>query len=346
MSIKKKIALFWKTFMREQEDLEKALDQKDHNEIKRIQAALNDCMIQCAGCYMSVHKEESDFYECTFLPEEDKTSQLICVMMKQFTPASVNEKWLVHEHRPPMSERVYHMTFDVKDLSYTIFDMDVALTAHKEFNAFDLHVVCDGFEWMSEPEIKATVDRVLKHVLGDVLVENNVNEVTFSHIKEKDKTYVSMSECYEVMVEKMDELDIPLYRDCTQTYRIFRRNEAECSDEFLADRLLISTLHPTLFIETMEKERVILDQMTRLGGEYGVMAYEITTYDEAAANHKRLLEKQVNELLVSCGTARLIGSAIGKKHIYFDVAVFDKADFKTTLLTLAKNNFMFTYRPY
>ena len=345
MSIKTNIALFWKTFLNEQKELEKALDANDTNEIKRISAELNDILIQTSGCYLNVHKED-DFYECTFLPEEDKTSQIICVFLKQFAPKTVNETWRVYDCRPPMSEQVYHMTFDVKDLSYTIQDIDVALTPYKEISSFDLHVVCAGFEWMAEPEIKATVDRILKYVLGDVLAENNINEVTFSHQKKKDLSYVNMSDLYEVMCDKMDELDMPFYTDLTQTYRVFRRNEAETSDEFLQDRLLISTIHPYLFVEIMNKQRIILDQMSRLGGEYGVMAYEIETYDEQAAARKRMLEKQLNDLLISQGTARIIGSAIGTKRIYFDVAVLDKKDFKTSLLTLGKNGFLFTYRPY
>lgn len=345
MSIKKKILLFWKTFLREQKDLEKALDNQEVNEIRRIRGELNDLMIQTCGCYLNLSKED-EFYECTFLPEEDKTSQLLCVFLKQFAPSIVNETWRVNDCRPPMSEQVYHMTFDVRDVSYTISDMVVSIQAQKELNAFDLHIVCDAFQWMSEPEAEATIQRILKYVLGDVLFENNLNEVSFAPTPKKDLHYDPLCDLYEIICDKMDELEMTFYTNNTQTYRIFRRNEAETSDEFLQDRLLISTLHPYLFVETMEKQRVILDQCTRLGGEFGVMAYEIEKYDESEANKKHQLEVSINELMMSHATARIIGSAIGKKHIYFDVLILDKEDFKTTLVTLAKNGFVFTYRPY
>ena len=116
------------------------------------------------------------------------------------------------------------------------------------------------------------------------------------------------------------------YSDCTQIYTVYKLDEENTSDEILDDRILISTIHPMNFIEVMNNERRSLNQITRLQGEVGFLVLSIDEFNESVAEQKRVLEKELNDLLYELGIARVTGSGIAPKRVYFEMFIFDKEE--------------------
>ena len=134
---------------------------------------------------------------------------------------------------------------------------------------------------------------------------------------------------------------------CTQIYTVYKLDEDQVSDELLNDRILISTIQPLNFVEVMNHERTSLNQITRLQGEVGFLVLEIDEFNEEEAQRKRVLEKELNDLLYDLGIARICGSGIALKKIYFEVFIFDKEDFKKAIVKVVSNlKLPMTYIPY
>ena len=65
------------------------------------------------------------------------------------------------------------------------------------------------------------------------------------------------------------------------------------------------------------------------------------------AQQKRVLEKELNDLLYELGIARVIGSGIAQKRVYFEVFIFDKEEFKKAVVkVVSKLNLPITYLAY
>lgn len=346
MSIKKKTIEFWKYFLKQNEQIKRVLDGQDQNEIKQMKDALNDKFIEFTGCYLDLSRNDDGFYECTFMPETDKTSQLVCLYLKKFVPASLIDEWMIHDCIPPMSDKAMNLFFKVEDLTFTVDDIQVAFDVHKEHECVDIWVGCNAFEWMNEAERDTIALTFVKQMLGDVVYQSYVKDIKTSEKLKEDKMYISLESAYEVLLDLIEENNWKNYHDLMESYHVYKLDNEIDSVDLMKDRVLISTMYPGLFTEYNSKDRTCCNQVNRLGGEFGVLVYDIQQFDENENKKKHTLEKQLNDLMYDLGIARIIGSAVGKKHIYFEVMIYDKEDFKQACLKLAKSGFMFQYIPY
>lgn len=346
MSVKSNVNEFWKFFVAHQREIERVVANGDMDQIKEMNQKVNNECVKACGCYCSLTQSD-DFFELTFEPNDDKTSQLLCVYTKHFTPGVVKDSWIVNDCIPPMSEKADHLKFNVQDLVFGIEDLSVAfeiIEGVKE--SFVAHVNCSAFEWMEEKEAMMLCATFLQHTLGDVIVQTHLNGIEYSFEQDPRKKYVQMKDAYLEVLDVMEEHDFSVYTDCTQTYTIYKCDADQLTDEVLKDRVLVSTINPNLFVETMNHERYSCDELNRLGGEYGYLILEIEAFNEAEAQRKRILEKELNDLLLELGIARCIGSAIAQTRVYFEMMIFDKELFKKAMVKIVEQlKLPITYRP-
>ncbi len=346
-TIKTKTAKFWQLFMKQQQELETALTNQDKAKTGELVRILNDELLSLAGCYLEVEGGEDNFYECTLLSGEDKTAQILAVYIKKFAPDQVLDRWIINDCRPPLSEKGFTMRFDVRQLSYGVEDLKVSIDVLEEAKMVDLHIYCPGFEWQEENERRALSEIYLEMMLGSLLMEGYVNSYECVEAMDTEREWVLMSDLYEQLSELVETKGWVQFKDPTQIYRAYKLDKEEINDQINHDKILITTCHPELFTEIMNNQRTVLDQFNRLGGEYGTLAVDHDGYTEEVVHQKKVLERELNDLLYSLGIARCIGSAVGTHHYYLDVAVFDRNDFKTALAKINQQlGFTLTYLPY
>ena len=76
MSIKKQIKRFWKIFVSEQKNLEKALLEKNTEEVEEIKKILSTYFEEFSNCSLEI-EEEDGIFDLTFLPEQEKNIQIV-----------------------------------------------------------------------------------------------------------------------------------------------------------------------------------------------------------------------------------------------------------------------------
>lgn len=346
MSIKTKAKQFWSDFLKNQAVIEKALDSQDSKEKQIWEDKFSNACMQIANCTLSLSKEE-EFYVLTFEPHKDKTAQIICVYLKKFATQALVDKWMIFDCVPPLQENIFHYHFKYDEKDYTIDDLSVSIV--EKGNAkdmFDVWVMCEAFESMNIHEAETLASTYVENILGDLLINCYVDKIEIQSKKTDGYKYVPLKEAYDEVIEMMDLHHYAMYSDCTQLYSVYKLDEAE-SDEVLKDRVLISTIQPLNFVEVMNQERHSLNAITRLGGEVGFLIYPIDSFDEKEAQKKRVLEKELNDLLYTLGIARIVGSGIAPKRIYLEVFIFDKEEFKKAIVkVVSKLNLPLTYLAY
>ena len=332
MSIKTKVKDFWRYFLKNQNEIEQALTSQDSKKIKEWEEKLSDECVKASGCYLSLENDDN-FHVLVFEPNKDKTSQIVCVYMKKFAPASLADNWMIFDCIPPLSEKIDHYRFRVDEKDYMIDDLSVTfIEIPKAKDSFIVSIACEAFDQMSQSDRDVIAETYVQHVLGDLILNCYVDHIECTSSLKEGYKYVPMKEAYDEIIEFMDLHHYRSYADCTQIYTVYKLNEDEISDEVLKDRVLISTIQPMNFVEVMNQERRSLNQINRLGGEVGYLILEIDQFNETEAQRKRVLEKELNDLLYELGIARITGSGVAAKRIYFEVFVFDKEEFKQAIV--------------
>ena len=334
MSSKDNVKQFWSLFLKHEGRLEKALDEDNKEETREIVHLLNDMMIKTCGCYLEVNKEGDSFYECTFLPMNDKTSQMFCAYLKKFAPTTVIDTWIINECVPPLSEKAFHMHFDLKDVSYGVSDLEVLVSVNEGAKNFDLLIFCPAFEWMEDHEANTILDAYLENMIGSLMVESRINEVKACKNKELGD-WVAMEDLFEILSDLIIKNKWPEFNDITTIYSVYKIENDVIKETRDHDKMLITTAHPGLFVEICNNERFILDQCNRLGAEFGTISFQREYGDEKNALVKQQLERELNDLLYPLGIAKVLGGAIGLNYSYIDCLIFDRNEFK---LALAKVN--------
>lgn len=347
MSIKTKARDFWTTFQYHKKDIEKALDSNNQDEIKKWNDTIGNLCLDVAGCYCSLEKED-DFYILTFEPHRDKTSQIICVYLKKFVPSSLVDNWMIFDCIPPLCEKIFHFHFSFEEKNYTIDDLRVTfIETPKVKDSFSIVVCCEAFENMNQNEADGIAQTYCTSIFGDLINNAYVEKIICESEQREGYKYVAMRDAYDEIIEFMDIHEYRTYCDCTQIYSIYKLDENEISDEILKDRVLISTIQPLHFVNVMNHERSSLNQVNRLQGEVGYLVLSIPEFNETEAQRKRILEKELNDLLYDLGIARVCGSGIARKRIYFEVFIFDKEEFKKAIVkVVSKLNLPITYIAY
>ena len=347
MSIKTNAKAFWTYFLKNKEKIEEALQANDSDQIKEWEKKLGDECLKTAGCYLSLEKDD-ELNLLVFEPMKDKTSQIICVYLKKFAPKTLSDNWIIFDCIPPLSEKIYHYRFQVEEKDYAIDDMKIGfIETPKVQDSFSVSLVCEAFDKMNENEKEVIASTFVENVLGDLVVNSYVERIDCSSSEKEGVKYVPLREGYDEIIDFMELHNYKTYSDCTQIYTVYKLDEDQISDELLNDRILISTIQPLNFVEVMNHERTSLNQITRLQGEVGFLVLEIDEFNEEEAQRKRVLEKELNDLLYDLGIARICGSGIALKRIYFEVFIFDKEDFKKAIVKVVSNlKLPMTYIPY
>lgn len=347
MSIKSNALAFWKYFLKNQKEIESALESQDKDKIKTWNDKLGEECLKVAGCYLSIERED-DFNLLTFEPMRDKTSQIICVYLKKFAPKALVDTWIIFDCIPPLCDKINHYRFNIDEKDYSIHDIEIGfIETPKVKDSFSVSLVCEAFENMNDNEKDILGETYVQNVLGDLVLNSYVEKIECIPYKREDVKYVPMIQGYDEIIDFMELHNYKTYSDCTQIYTVYKLDEENVSDEVFDDRILISTIHPMNFIEVMNNERRSLNQITRLQGEVGYLILSIDEFNESVATQKRVLEKELNDLLYDLGIARVTGSGIAKKRVYFEVFIFDKEEFKKAIVkVVSKLNLPITYLAY
>ena len=194
MSIKSNALAFWKYFLKNQKEIESALESQDKDKIKFWNDKLGDECLKVAGCYLSIERED-DFNLLTFEPMRDKTSQIICVYLKKFAPKALVDSWIIFDCIPPLCDKINHYRFNIDEKDYTIHDIEIGfIETPKVKDSFSVSLVCEAFENMNDNEKDIIGETYVQNVLGDLVLNSYVEKNECSPVKKDFVKYVPMAE--------------------------------------------------------------------------------------------------------------------------------------------------------
>ncbi|MDH6366065.1 MULTISPECIES: hypothetical protein [unclassified Breznakia] len=325
MNIKQQVQRFWRIFLEERSNLERALDHNDEAEITEITKILNTYFEEFSNSQLDIAKEE-DSYEITFLSGQDKNVQLIGVLLKQLAPEAILDTWIVNSYLPPLSTKALHTILRVQDKEYTANDFMVYYEIDENAKALHCEVYCDAFEVMDESKANEVAVYMLQLFIGECALEAYI--ASYEIVRERHGgSQVVLSQFYELLMEIIDEKEWPMYQDPTQIYRVYKLDEKKIKDEVRQDMKIIFTTHPVLIAESLQDQYVTSHEFFDFGGEFGYVYYENQNGNESDALFRQALEKKFNELLFEKGIAKSIGGAMGATYAYVDLAIYDKEAF-------------------
>ena len=328
MTIRKQVKRFWKVFMEEKKNLEKALLEYDQEEVKEISKILSTYFEELCNCELEIC-EEDGIFELTFLPEMEKNAQIICALLKSMAPKENMENWVIHACLPPLSQRALNTILKIENDAYSSDDFIVYYDIDRTSRCMNLEIYCDAFKRMRAEKARDVAYYMLELFVGETAMEGYINHVEVLDVK-KDMEHdcqVLLSDLFEVLMDTVEEEKWISYKDPTSIYRVYQVNENKLSEDVRKDMKVIFTMHSHLINEVLNDEYYICNQFFDFGGEYGYVYYEHENSEVNDSIVRQTLEKKLNELLYPLGIARSIGGAIGTKYAYIDLALFDKEAF-------------------
>ncbi|MDF9824074.1 hypothetical protein M2475_000412 [Breznakia sp. PF5-3] len=329
MSIKKQVKRFWKVFLEEKNNLEKALAENNSGEINEIVKILNTYFEEFTNSSLEVGISD-DFYELTFHSGQDKNVQLICAVLKSFAPKALSDKWIINAYLPPLSEKALHTVLRIKEQEYHPEDFIVYYTIDDVNKSFHVEIYCDAFSVLDPNKANEIAVYMLQLFIGECALEAYIGNIEVIDAQ-KGGNYAILPEFYEVMLEIIDEKEWPEYNDPTTIYRVYQLQDEKIVDEVRKDMKMIFTVHPILISEVLNNEFVTYHEFYDYGGEFGYLYYKNNHGSDADALYRQQLEKKLNELLFPHGIAKSIGGAIGTNYSYIDLAIYDKEEFLKAL---------------
>lgn len=330
MSIKKQIKRFWKIFVSEQKNLEKALLEKNTEEVEEIKKILSTYFEEFTNCSLEI-EEEDGIFELTFLPEQEKNIQIITELLKKMAPKEVSKNWIIHSCLPPMSLKALNTVLRIKNQDYTAEDFIVYYDIDVKNHCLNVEIYCDAFSLMEPNKALEVGTYMLQLHIGETAFEGYINHIEVIDHKKEEGNRSNLAYFYEMLLDLVSEQKWVDYKEPTEVYRAFKLEEEKISDEVRKDMKMIFTIHPLMIAETLAGESFIASQFFDLGGEYGFLYYPHANSEVNDALIRQKLEKRLNELLFPMGIARSIGGAIGTKYAYIDLAIFDKEEFLKVL---------------
>ncbi len=330
MSLKKLALRFWRVFLEEKQNLEKAILNKDVKEVDEIKKILNTYFEEMSNCTLDI-EEEDGIFELTFLPEQEKNAQIVCALLKSTAPSSLSDNWIVHSQLPPLSQKALHTVLRLQDQDYTADDFYVFYEVDLNNRCLNIEIFCDAFQMMEPSKATEIAVYMLQLFIGETALEAYINQVDVIDHK-KTGSSSTLSYFYEMMMDIVVEQKWTMYEDATSIYRAFNITDDDAiQNEVRKDMKLISTLHPLLISETLENQTLIANQFYDVGGEYGFVYYKHSKNDKHDHMIRQTLEKKLNEILNTHHTAMSIGGAMGTTYAYIDLAIFDKEEFLKVL---------------
>lgn len=323
MTIKKSVESFWKVFLSERKNLEKAIDTNDEKELNEIKRLLQAHLDEAAGCDFLIESNSPGFYELSFNPSSDKNAQYICALLKKLAPESIDDTWFVNSYLMPLSEKAYNTVIKIEDKDYTSDDFYVAYTIDNQTKTFDITLFFEGFAHIDENKRNAIANQMLELFIGELEIEARINHVDLSFSEPTGTNIVTLTNFYEVICDVVFDREWTEYHEPTNIYMAYKVNEELTSLEVRKDMKMVVTTHPLLFEELQNGVYEQFYEIFDKGGEYGFIYFEPVMKKEEVALFRQKLDKQINELLYPIGIAKTIGGAIGLKYAYIDLVVFD-----------------------
>ena len=325
MSIREQVKRFWRIFMEEKVNLEKALSQQKEQEINEIVKILNTYFEECSNSSLEVAISD-DFYELTFHSGQDKNVQLVNALLKAFVPEEVNEKWIINAYLPPLSDKALNTVLRIKEQDYYPEDFSVYYDIDEANKSFHVSLYCGAFQYLEVNKANEIAVYMLQLFIGECALEAYIGTIDVI-TNERSGNVVVLPQFYELMIDIMEEKEWTNYHDPTTIYRVYSLKDEIDNKEVRRDMKMIFTVHPILISETLEGQLVSYHQFFDYGGEFGFLFYKNNTGNEADAIYRQQLEKKLNDLLFPAGIAKSIGGAIGTIYSYIDVAIYDKEAF-------------------
>lgn len=328
MSVLDNIADFWKRFEDEQDRLLQALKERNFEELSQILDGLDRECSEISGAHFFV-EDDVDHPELTLDPGPNKTSQLICQQMKKLAPSAVKAVWEINDSLPPLSQKAVEAALQIKDKSYTLFDMTAFYTVSQQAQSFSVKVYCPGFSLIENPEYKREMSIYLVELaVGEKMLEAWISSVDFLDTPEEGVDFCNLTELYEVIEETAEKNHWKEYKHPTDIYTVFKPHEDIAHDSLRKDMKMIFTTHPTLIEENLAGHNDVLNDLKARGGEFGYIYFANPFDGKEDAQFRQELSRQIEKLLAPFHFARVVGGAIGKSYSYIDLAVFDKAKFE------------------
>ena len=322
---------FWRIFMEEKANLEHALLHHHEDEYHEIRDLLGFYFEEFTNCKLEI-EADGDIFECTFLPEQEKSIQIITECLKAMAPEEVKTNWIIHSALPPMSIKAECTRFKGMDREYGLEDIQVYYVLDEANHAFNCSLYCEAFLNMDANKALELATYMLMLAIGEIALEGYINSIEVAQTPKKDQNGCILSDFYDVLTDVAVEGKWPDYQDVYSIYRVFKINEGkEESDEVRHDMKMVMSIHPELIAETLEGDSFIAQQFEKLGGEYGYLYYELVHNEVHDALYRQRLQSKLNEILYALHIAHSIGGAIGTKYAYIDLAIFDKPAFLKVL---------------
>lgn len=328
MSVLDNIKSFWERFEDEQSGLLEALKGKNYEKLSEILETLNTECYAISGAHFFV-EDSFETPEMTFDSGPNKTSQLICQQMKKLAPSSIKKIWMINDTLPPLSQKAIEATLQIKDETYSLFDMTAFYTIDQKAHSFACRIYCPGFSLIDNPEYKREMSIYLVELaIGENALESYVSSVDFLDEPENGVSFCNLTELYEVIMDTVEKEHWKDYRHPLEIYTVFKPHEDFASDSLRKDMKMIFTLHPSLIEESLGNKGDVQLDLKAKDGEYGYIYYVNPFNGEEDARFRQELSRQIEALLAPLHCAKVIGGAIGKSYSYIDLILFDQKMFE------------------
>ena len=349
MSVLDNIRAFWARFEDEQTTLLNALKNRDYEKLSASLEVLNAECYEISGAHFFV-EDRYEEPEMTFDTGPDKTTQLICRKMKELAPEEIKKTWIINDTLPPLSQKAIEATLQIKDETYSLFDMTAFYHVDPKTHSFQVYIYCPGFSMIDNPEYKREMSIYLVELaIGEKELEAYVSNIDFTDEPKDGTDFCNLTELYSVITETAEKEHWQNYEHPLDIYTVFKPHQDFASDSLRKDMKIIFTVHPPLIEESLgNKGDVSLDLKSR-DGEYGYIYYANPFDTEEDAKFRQALSTQIENLLAPYHCAKVIGGAIGKSYSYIDLILFDEALFKKAFAQIQaqlKNRVELHYRAF
>lgn len=348
MYLKHRVQHFWKYFMQNREELERALQQGEHHDISHILQDLNAHLKGICACGMEVEMSDTGFFEMTFTPQGNKNAQFATALLKKDAPRELSEDWIINAVRPPLSERAMNTVLRIKDKEVRGADFHIAYTINDISKTCDVQVYCEALKDIEESRRENIVAFMLELFIGELEFEARISSIEIVDALDEDaENFCLLPNFYEDICDIIVDQEWMEYHDPLSIYMAYKLDEKPVSETLRKDMKLIVTTNPQLQEEILENDFTMCKEFKDCGGEYGYLYYEKLYEDEKEALVRQQLEKEINDLLYDMSIARTMGGAVGIYYSYIDVAIFDKDAFRIALEKInEKMTFKIYYQPF
>ena len=328
MSVLTNIHEFWSRFADEEQDLLKALKNKDYTSLMEVLEGLDQESYAISGAHFFV-EDSFEQPEMTFDAGPNKTSQYITQQMKKLAPSEIKKTWIINDTLPPLSQKAVEAQLQIKDEVYTLFDFTVFYQVDPNTQSFICELYCPGFRLIDNPEHKREMCiYLIELAIGQNCFESYVSSADFLDVPKDGSSFCNLTELYEVIMDTVDKEHWKEYKNPTEIYSVYQPHQDIAHDSLRKDMKIIFTTHPLLVEESLGNGKDVLLDLKAKDGEYGYIYYSNLYSGKDDAILRQEISKQIDAIFAPLHCAKVIGGAIGKSYSYIDLIIFDKDMFE------------------